>query len=180
MVYAYHLKAIWPEIDHFWPVENPRSVERGYTLKQRLFTFLLGFNLIYEGVRVQILNCEKIPDLKSAIGMIADEELRMNVNSGMKNGSESQTTPELAFVARKSDGRFNPKNNAQSSQLSSNIKSGGQSSDHDPRDDMFCKHCKMKQHTKDTFWKLAYKNHQQQQNPKKAFVAKSTGKAEQT
>ena len=79
----------------------------------------MGLNLIYEGVQEQILNREKIPDLESAIDMIADEELRMNVNSGMKNGSESQTTPEAAFVARKSDGRFNPKNNAQSSQLSS-------------------------------------------------------------
>ena len=127
------------------------------------------------GVRVHILNQEKISDLESAIGMIADKELRMNVNSGMKNGSESQTTPEAAFVVRKSDGRSNQKNNVQSSHLSSNTKSGGQSSNHDPRDDMFYNYCKKKRHTKDTCWKLAYKSQQQQQNPgpnpKKVFVA---------
>ena len=70
MVYACHLKAIWLEIDHFWPVENPRSAERGYTLKQRLFIFLLGLNLMSKVVGVQILNREKILDLENAIGMI--------------------------------------------------------------------------------------------------------------
>ena len=59
MVHVCRLKIIWRETDHFWLVENPRSAERGYTLKQRLFTFPMGWNPIYEGVWVQILNCGK-------------------------------------------------------------------------------------------------------------------------
>ena len=45
----------------------------------------MGLSPVYEGVRVQILNREKIIDLESAIGMIADEELRINVDNGMNN-----------------------------------------------------------------------------------------------
>ena len=125
MVYACHLKAIWREIDHFWPVANPQSVERGYALKQRLFTFLMGLNPMYEGVLVPILNREKIPDLENAIGMIADEELQMNMDNDMKIGVESQKLLQVAFVARKSDGRSNPKSIAHPSLSSSNVKLEG-------------------------------------------------------
>ena len=107
-----------------------------------------------KGVQVQILNREKIPDLENAIGMIADEKLRMNVDNGMKIWSDSQNASQVAFVSRKSEGRVNSKNTV--SQSSSNVKSGGQLTDHDPRDYMFCNYCKKKRHTKDTCWKLAY------------------------
>ena len=40
---------------------NPRSEGRDYTLKERLFTFFMGLNPIYEGVRVSIVNQEKNP-----------------------------------------------------------------------------------------------------------------------
>ena len=50
----------------------------------------MGLNPVYERVRVQILNRENISDLENAIGMMADEELRMNVDNCMKIGVDSQ------------------------------------------------------------------------------------------
>ena len=65
----------------------------------------MGLNPIYEGVRVKILNRQKIPDLENAIDIIADKELRMKVDNGMKIESESQMASHATFVARKSDGQ---------------------------------------------------------------------------
>ena len=33
MAYAYKLKGIWTEIDHYWPIGDPKSSHRLYTLK---------------------------------------------------------------------------------------------------------------------------------------------------
>ena len=94
----------------------------------------MGLNPVYEGIRVHILNREKISDLENAIGMIADEELRMNVDNGMKIGVDSQKMLQAAFLARKSYGLSNSNNIVHPSQSSSNTKVGGRPSDHDPRD----------------------------------------------
>ena len=41
MAFAYKLKGIWTENDHYWPVGDPKSRKRQYTLKQRVFIFLI-------------------------------------------------------------------------------------------------------------------------------------------
>ena len=79
--YSSKLKAVWREIDYLWPTQNPQSVERQYILKQRLFTFLMGLNDIYENVRSQLLHREKLPSLEEAIGAIRQAESRLCVSS---------------------------------------------------------------------------------------------------
>ena len=54
MVYECRPEAIWREIDHFWPVEDPRSAERIY-FKAQIIYFLMGLNPTYEGLRMLLL-----------------------------------------------------------------------------------------------------------------------------
>ena len=59
----------------------------------------------------------------------------MNVDNGMTIQFDSQNASQVAFVATKFEGRVNSKNIV--SWSSSNIKSRGQSIDHDPMTDLF-------------------------------------------
>ena len=77
--YASKQKMIWWEIDYSWPSQNSQSMEQQYILKQRLFTFLMGLNPIYEFVRSQLLHREKIPSLKDVIGIVRQVESRFRV-----------------------------------------------------------------------------------------------------
>ena len=74
MAYTYKLKGIWTKIEHYWPVGDPKSSDRQYTLKQRVFIFLMGLNSEFEGVRSQILHRETLSDLDQAIGMVIKDE----------------------------------------------------------------------------------------------------------
>ena len=53
MAYVTELQAIWTQID--------------YTIKDRLYKFLMGLNIEYEPLRSQILNREKVPTMKSLL-----------------------------------------------------------------------------------------------------------------
>ena len=79
MTYASNLKAIWMKIDYLWPTQSPQSVERQYSLKQHLFTFLMGLHLTYESLWIQVLQHEKAAELKEAIGIMRKEENRLKL-----------------------------------------------------------------------------------------------------
>ena len=100
--YSSKLKAIWREIDYLWPTQNPQSVERQYILKQKLFTFLMGLNPIYEAVGNQLLHREKLPSLEEAIGAIRQAESRIRVTP------ESQASNSAALFVKKLETRAAP------------------------------------------------------------------------
>ena len=79
MAYFTELQAIWTEIDHFRPVKNPESEEWGYTIKDRLYKFLMGLNIEYEPLRNQFLNREKVPTIEETINILLEEERRMKL-----------------------------------------------------------------------------------------------------
>ena len=106
----------------------------------------------------------------------------MNEDNGMKIGVESQKMPQAAFVAKKFDERFNPKSIVHPSQFSSNTKGGGQPSDHDHRDEMFCNYFKKKRHTKDMLEASLQESKATTKfttNPRKVYVAKTIEKEDQ-
>ncbi|XP_078441005.1 uncharacterized protein LOC144710992 [Wolffia australiana] len=160
--YSSRLKAIWREIDYLWPVQNPQSIERQYILKQRIFTFLMGLNPVFESVRSQLLHREKLPSLEEAIGAILQAESRLAVSS------DSQGQNSAALLTKRPEGRTNPPGGGTARPTPSSSAVGGDGEDN--RDSLFCNYCKKRRHTKETCWKLAWKN---QNSGKKALVAAS-------
>ena len=47
------------KVDNYWPVKNPNSDERAYTLRHKMF-ILVGLNPEYEATRKQILPKERV------------------------------------------------------------------------------------------------------------------------
>ncbi|XP_078446541.1 uncharacterized protein LOC144715483 [Wolffia australiana] len=135
--YVNELQSIWREIDHYRPVRNPNSEEWAYVLKDRLYKFLMGLNGEYEAVRSQILNREKVPDLEEAIRLIREEEERFSVASEPLAGDSgtglmSKTVPQ----------KTQPTQTSQKNQK------------FQPKDGLFCKYCKRRNHNIDQCWKL--------------------------
>ena len=62
--YAGELECIWSEIDHYRPVLNLDSEERKYTVKNRLYKFLIGLDSEYETLVNQILARKKVPNFR--------------------------------------------------------------------------------------------------------------------
>ncbi|XP_078434506.1 uncharacterized protein LOC144705610 [Wolffia australiana] len=160
--YSSKLKAMWREIDYLWPTKNPQSVEREYILKQRLLTFLMGLNSVYESVRSQILHREKLPSLEDAIGIIRQAESRIRVTP------ESQPLNSAALLTKKLETKGITGGNWTPRSSQSNSTAGPEGEDN--RDSLFCAYCKRRRHTKETCWKLAWKN---QNAAKKAYASTS-------
>ena len=163
MAYAYKLKGIWTEIDHYWPVGDPKSSDRQYTLKQRVFIFLMGLNSEFERLRSQILHREALPDLDQAIGMVIKDEKRFKVSStgnssGISMGFSSKR--ETAPPGKESSGEHNSQESEGSQQM---------------QKDLFCVYCKKRNHTKENCRKLAWK----EKNKKKAFNTMSSGEIQE-
>ncbi|XP_078435144.1 uncharacterized protein LOC144706347 [Wolffia australiana] len=162
--YSSRLKAIWRETDHLWPTQNPLSVERQYILKQRIFTFLMGLNQVFEAVRSQLLHREKLPTLEEAISATLQAESRFGVTP------DSQGQNSSALLTKKPEGRGGPPGGWTTRPAPPNPAVGGDGEDN--RDSLFCNYCKKRRHTKENCWKLAWKN-QQSSSGKKALVAAS-------
>ena len=79
MAYVTELQVVWTEIDHFRLVKNPESEELGYTIKDRLYKFLMGLNIKYEPLRSQILNREKVTIIEESINIVLEEESQMKL-----------------------------------------------------------------------------------------------------
>ena len=94
--YAGELECMWREIDHYRPVMNPDSEERQYTLKDRLYKYLMGLNSEYETLVSQILTREKVPNFKEALKLVVWEESTWHLRSDLKVNPES-----AVFAARR-------------------------------------------------------------------------------
>ena len=153
---------IWREIDYLWPTQNLQSVERQYIVKQRLFTFLMGLNDIYENVRSQLLHREKLRSLEEAIGAILQAESRHRVSV------EPQGHYSATLLTKKPDARSLPSRNWTLRQAHPSNTQGAEGED--ARDQLFCTYCMKRRHMKENCWKLAWKN---QNGGKRAFVTTS-------
>ncbi|XP_078447619.1 uncharacterized protein LOC144716375 [Wolffia australiana] len=160
--YSSRLKAIWREIDHLWPTQNPQSVERQYILKQRIFTFLMGLNSVYESVRSQLLHREKLPSLEEAIGAILQAESQFGVTS------DSQGQTSAALLTKRPESRTDLAGNRTARPFQPSTSATGEGED--SRDALFCNYCKKRRHTKENCWKLAWKN---QNSGKRAMAVSS-------
>ena len=98
VAYSSKLKAIWREIDFYWPVENPHSQERKNELKVRMFAFLMGLNSEYENLVSQLIHREKLPNLDEAIGEIVKVESRKGVSVESSQGGVSSSS--AAFISK--------------------------------------------------------------------------------
>ena len=94
--YAGELECMWREIDHYRPVLNPDSEERQYTLKDRLYKYLMGLNSEYETLVSQILAREKVHNFEEALKLVVREESTRHLRSDLKVNPES-----AAFAARR-------------------------------------------------------------------------------
>ncbi|XP_078446364.1 uncharacterized protein LOC144715310 [Wolffia australiana] len=155
MAFSCRLKAIWRQIDYYWSVDNPNSSEHIYTLKQRMFTFLMGLNPEYENVQNQILHRETMPDLDQTIGMVMDEEKRLKINPEASKGNSTDFSTKKDPTSQGDHIRGRTGVGQQGINTGQSHGARG-----DPKDDMFCVYCKKRRHTKENCWKLAQKNQQ--------------------
>ena len=65
---------MWREIDHYQPVLNPDSEEPQYTLKDRMYKYVMGLNSEYESMVNQILARGKVPNFEEALKLVVREE----------------------------------------------------------------------------------------------------------
>ena len=94
--YTGELECIWREIDHYRPALNPNSEERQYTLKDRMYKYLMGLNLEYETLVNQILAREKVPNFEEALKLVVKEESTRHLRSDQKANPKS-----AVFAARR-------------------------------------------------------------------------------
>ncbi|XP_078443058.1 uncharacterized protein LOC144712663 [Wolffia australiana] len=150
--YVNELQTIWLELDHYRPIRNPDEWE--YTLRDRMFKFLMGLNPEYESVRSQILNREKIPDLEQAIYLILEEEGRLQVVS-----STLKEEASLGMIAKVKNQRTGEADLQSADKVTGqdahetyqNRKSQGS---RDNKSSIVCHYCKRRGHTKDKCWDL--------------------------
>lgn len=109
--------------------------------KERIFEFLAGLNMEFDQVRVQILGKDTMPSLNEVFSLIRAEEGRRTVMLEMPNHhsegcammiTERKTPSEALNVAE--------------------TKKNGQKSIY--KDNLWCRYCRKRGHTKDNCWKL--------------------------
>ena len=132
--YSSKLKALWREIDYLWPTQNPQSMECLYIAKQRMFTFLMGLNDVYENLRSQLLYQEKRPTLEEAISAVRQEESRLRVSSETHGQNSDALLIKKPEVRASSAGNWTPR----PSQPSQTLPAEGD----DTRDLLVCNYCK--------------------------------------
>ena len=83
MVYANTLKNLWQELDHYRCFETKcpedATILKNFIEQDRVFDFLVGLNVEFDQVRVQILGKDEVPSLNEVISTIRSEESRRGV-----------------------------------------------------------------------------------------------------
>ena len=143
--YASELECIWREIDHYRPVINPDTEERKYTLKDRLYKFLMGLNFEYETLVNQILAREKVPIFEETLKLVVRKESTRLLRHDIKTNPDS--TVFLAKQMKEPQGASKePKEQKQKY-----IKGDPNT---DPKAHLLCTHCGKWRHTVENCWDL--------------------------
>lgn len=134
--YANMLQNLWQELDHYRVLKTKCSEDavilKKFIEKDRVYDFLVGLNAEFDQVRIQILGKEDVPSLNEVIALIRAEESRRGIML------EPVTTDGSAMVAQDNTNRNQTKDTTQN----------------DPRDNLWCTYCKKPRHTKARCWKL--------------------------
>ncbi|XP_056698414.1 uncharacterized protein [Spinacia oleracea] len=152
------IKLLWDQLDGLDPL--PSCVCTGcnctFTQKllksqqnQRLIQFLMKLNEKYDHSKSTILMMSPLPTISKAYGLLLQEEQQKEVNSNINHNLES-----TVFTARKFTDNRPYKSNYGSS---SGIQNAGGNQPRNftySRNNLYCEHCRMKNHTVDKCWKL--------------------------
>ncbi|XP_021862985.2 uncharacterized protein [Spinacia oleracea] len=116
---------------------------------QRLIQFLMKLNKKYDHSKSTILMMSPLPTISKAYGLLLQEEQQKEVNSNRNHNLES-----TVFTARKFTDNRTYKSNYGSN--SGTLNTGGNQTRNFTynRNNLFCEHCRMKNHTVDKCWKL--------------------------
>ncbi|XP_056685439.1 uncharacterized protein [Spinacia oleracea] len=147
------IKLMWDQLDGLDPLTSCSCTSCCCTLiqkllksqqNQRLIQFLMKLNSKYEHPKSIILMMNPLPTISKAYGLLLqhDQQREVQNNRGHMN-SESIVFTAMKFI----DNKYSSSSNSQ------NTYSGGQSRNN-TRNNLFCEHCRMKNHTFDKCWKL--------------------------
>ena len=153
---------------NYRPVLNPDSEEHKYTLKGRLYKYLMGLNSEYETLVNQILARVKVPNFEEALKLVVREESTWNLRSDLKINPES-----AAFAARRGkDLQVQPVSKDQKEGKQRYVKGDPNT---DPKAHLFCTNCKKHRHTVETCWDI----HGKPKTYGKSNVAATSGDSEE-
>ncbi|XP_056688844.1 uncharacterized protein [Spinacia oleracea] len=116
---------------------------------QRLIQFLMKLNEKYDHSKSTILMMSPFPTISKAYGLLLQEEQQKEVNSNRNHNLES-----TVFTARKFTDNRPYKSNYGSSSGMQNTGGNQPRNFTYSRNNLYCEHCKMKNHTVDKCWKL--------------------------
>lgn len=139
--YANYLKSLWQELDHYRCIKTrcPEDavILKNYIEKDRVYDFLVGLNVEYDQVRVQILGKE-LPSLNETISIVRAEESR--------RGVMLEPAPAIEGSAMASTKTAEHKKPAQQPHSAT--------SKTESADTLWCTYCKKSRHTRERCWKL--------------------------
>ncbi|XP_021849785.1 uncharacterized protein [Spinacia oleracea] len=154
------IKLLWDQLDGLDPI--PACVCTGcsctLTLKllkiqqnQRLIQFLMKLSQKFDHSKSSILMMNPLPTISKAYGLLLQEEQQKGVYI-----NKTQPTESAAFATRRFNENNKPYRNVYTpgnNNISHNT--AGQARNYSyNRNNLFCEHCRMKNHTIDKCWKL--------------------------
>ncbi|XP_021837837.1 uncharacterized protein [Spinacia oleracea] len=154
------IKMLWDQLDGLEPLPVCECTGCSCNLtqqllktqqNQRLIQFLMKLNEKYEHPKSTILMMNPLPTISKACGLLLQEEQQKEVHS-----HKAQTqTESAAFNARRFDNK-SYRNQYNSSSNSQYAGTGNQfrNNNNNNRNNLFCEHCKMRNHTIEKCWKL--------------------------
>ncbi|XP_056690521.1 uncharacterized protein [Spinacia oleracea] len=151
------IKLLWDQLDGLDPLPSCSCTGCNCTLtqkllksqqNQRLIQFLMKLNPKYEHPKSTILMMNPLPTISKAYGLLLQDDQQREVQSNRSYmNSES-----IVFTARKfTDNKY--RSQYPSSTNNQGVFAGSQSRN-TTRNNLFCEHCRMKNHTIDKCWKL--------------------------
>ena len=97
--YANLLQNLWQELDHYRCIETKCTpnvaILKEFIERDRVYDFLVGLNIEFDQVRVQILGKAEVPSLNETISLIRAKESRRGVML------ESQNVEGSAMATKK-------------------------------------------------------------------------------
>ena len=133
------LTSLWQTLDHFQDFTPACAADAESYQKlierDRIFKFLAGLNREYDQIRCSVLGMDPLPSLREAFAYVQNEESRRTtmLSSNLTDRSALVSVPQH-------DGR--------------NQSWNGRNTYTDEKDKLFCDHCQVPRHTRETCWKL--------------------------
>ncbi|XP_040972687.1 uncharacterized protein [Gossypium hirsutum] len=169
--YSNLLQSLWQEMDHYQCIQMKCSEDaallKRFVEKDRIYDFLVGLNVEFDAIRVQILVKEELPSLNETIAIVRAEEGRRGVM--VENNQVDSSALVTNAVNERRFGLEQPtsEDNRQIERTKSFNK-----------DSVWCTYCKKARHTKGRCWKLHGKPQTTNKNfSKKGGQSKGQGRA---